>query len=450
MRGFGLGSLLMSLLLISLIIPTIAQANNPRQFLPQTFGVTDWNSWAATAWAYYAPGVGVNSNTGLHRATLSWTCAGDWDFGTYIFAIIYARRLGLIADSGTWQFNDRIQKVLNFLLNRPLLPGTTTPYLAYRWDVINPYQACPGTGSSPTDAADSGRLLGALDALRTFNSAYLTQVNSVFTRSKSTYDQFSSCNGPSYYGYLYCEGYRAFGYNVDVFSALDNYAGGYVTVNGQSLPEINTLSEPLVLEILEEHPSATFLDFANRAYLAQMGRWNGGSGPLTAWSEGNYAPSPAYIYEWVIVRTETWQTWILADATASTIYNVQPIAYTKVAFSYLAIFGENAYTLALVDAAKQLTSSRGFGEATFENGASAISLWGFNTGGFYSDKTNYFVLAAAAYAILQTTTSATTSVGYSSTTVTSTTDIPEGLTLAITGIIIAVAVCLISRRPRRK
>ena len=392
-----------------LVVPSAYGLASQDSLKPETYTTSDWKNWATTAWAYYAPGVGVNPTTGLHQANLAWPCFTGWDVAAYIFSIIYARKLGLITDNGGWQFNDRIQKVLTFLENRPLLPGTTTPFWAYRSDAINPYQSCPGFDSNPTDAADSGLLLGALDALRTFDSAYSTQVNTIFTLSKLTYAQFASvCNGPSYYGYLYCEGYRAFGYNAPVFSDVDNYAGGYVPVYGQSLPEIKTLSEPLVLEILTEHPSATFLDFANRAYLAQMGRWNGGSGPLTAWSEGAYAPSPNYIYEWILVKnqtTGTWQTWILADAGASTIYNVQPIAYTKVAFSYLAIYGENSYTLALVNAAKQLASSQGFGEGTFENGASAIGLWGSNTGGFYSDKTNEIILAAAAHVVSSTSTS---------------------------------------------
>jgi hypothetical protein len=74
--------------------------------------------------------------------------------------------------------------------------------------------------------------------------------------------------------------------------------------------------------------------------------------------------------------------------------------YTKVAFAYLAIFGENPYTRSLFTAASRLSHSRyGFGEATFENGESAISLWASNLEGFYADSTNQIILAAARYAL---------------------------------------------------
>jgi hypothetical protein len=74
--------------------------------------------------------------------------------------------------------------------------------------------------------------------------------------------------------------------------------------------------------------------------------------------------------------------------------------YTKVAFAYTALFGENAYTMSLFNVASKLSHSRyGFGEAAFENGESAISLWGSNLEGFYSDSTNQIILAAARYAL---------------------------------------------------
>jgi hypothetical protein len=207
------------------------------------------------------------------------------------------------------------------------------------------------------------------------------------------------------------EGYASFGYNESrVFNAIDNYVGPFLSVYGQNLPLVKTGSEPFDLEILEgtyavHQPSSSFLDFANRVRLAQTRRF-ASTNLLTAWSEGAYR-NPDYIYEWVIVNIGGWQTWTLANATNS-IVNVPPLAFTKVAFSYLAIYGENAYTLALVNATKRLASSMGFGEGTFENGVSAISVWGSDANGFYSDKTNEQVLAAAAYALSNGTTSATT------------------------------------------
>ncbi len=271
---------------------------------------------------------------------------------------------------------------------------------------------CPDTGSALSDPADQGRLLSALNALRVFRPAYASAVNAVFTRSKSAEDTLASQvrTDADYYSYLVAEGFAAFGYDESAtFNALDNYpdGGAFLPIYGQSLPKINTLSEPLAHAILEREylvhsPSARFLDFANRVYLAQSGRFSS-TALLTAWTEGGY-PNPPYIYQWIIIWGQTWK---LSDATGVTTYNVQPFAYAKVALSYLAIYGENSYTLALANAAKQLTSSQGFGEASFETGASAITAWG-NQNGFYSDKTNEFVLAAAVRALSQPTTTGTT------------------------------------------
>jgi Protein of unknown function (DUF3131) len=353
----------------------------------------------------------VNQASGLHRATLSWHCFTDWDIGTYILSMIFARKLNLISHGlghGDWQFTDRINRLLTFLQDRSL--SGQTPYWAYDWATGTP---CSDASSALTDAADQGRLLGALHALIAFRSTYASQVASIFERSHSEYDTLSTELGPDYYSYFMADGFAAFGYNESaVFNAINSYGGPYYTVYGQQLPVLNTLAEPFNLVILEGPmigyaPSSTFLDFANRDYLAQMGRWSA-TGNLTAWSEGVYLPGIDYIDEWVLYPSKALETWTLMDA-GGRVYSqppYQPFAYTKVAFSFLAIYGENPYTDALVNAVTPLANpTEGFGEATFENGVSAISPWGSKTGGFYADKTNEQVLAAAAYATSHTTTS---------------------------------------------
>ena len=356
------GTFITVLLLIAVFLPVLPQAWGSTQpsLSPQSvYSSTDWTNWAATAWKYYQPGVGVNSATGLHRASTYWHCFTDWDLGSYIYSIIYARKLNLIVDSGTWGFSSRVTKVLNFLSNRPL--SGSTPYIAYDWATG---QACSDTGTQKTGAGDAGRLLAALYALETYSSGYASTVNSIFARSRSTYNSFALQVGSDYYSYAVAEGYAGFGYNMaGPFSALDNYAGSYQTVNGQSLPLIKTTAEPIdhvILEadLLAHPPSASFLDFGNRVYLAQSARYTGTSPySYVGWSEGGY-PSPSYIYEWILVYYNGgWQTWILGDATPTTTYSKTPAAFVKVAFSYLAIYGENPYTLAMVDTAKTLLST---------------------------------------------------------------------------------------------
>ena len=400
-------------------------------------------NWAETAWTYFLPGIGVNSASGLHMSNLDFPCFTDWDLAAYILSIIDATRLGLIQMPGTWGFNYRIQAVLVFLLKRPVLqtPYPNTPYQFYSSINSTGYQRCPllTPSDTPTGIADEGRLLAALHLIETYarNPTFNNDVANIIARNVMMYNNFASycCNRADYYQYLMGEGYRAFGYNVSVFSAIDNYAGPFYSLNGQSLPQINTLAEPLTLEILTEQPTPRFLDFAKRVYRVQQAQWNG-TGLLTAWTEGTYAPQPAYIYEWVLVNlNDTWQAWRLTGpgyaqegASGGPPAGSPVLAFAKTAFSYLAIYGENAYTDALVGAVSKLgvtgststtcsngggsqTCQAGFGEAVFQNGQSAINQWNIcNPGscaisGFYSDKTQEQVIAAAAYAISNLTTS---------------------------------------------
>ena len=163
----------------------------PQATTPQSYTSSNWMSWARTAWSYFAPGVGVNTQTGLHMANLDFDCFTDWDLASYIMSIIYAYKLGLITASGTWQFNDRITKVMNFLMQRQLLPDGT-PYDFYSdSESSGQYVQCPHTAPNPpTSASDTGRLLGALSILETVTSAYDSDVDTILARSQSTYDHY--------------------------------------------------------------------------------------------------------------------------------------------------------------------------------------------------------------------------------------------------------------------
>jgi hypothetical protein len=435
------GALAVSILLVGVAVPVLSQAwgTNQPSLSPDVYSSTDWKNWATTAWHYYKTGVGVSSTTGLHRATLTWHCFGDWDLGTYIYSIIYARRLGLITDGNgvnDWMFNERINKVLAFLQTRPLTSNggvSNWPYLAYEWNT-SPYAHCIDTGTAPTDTSDSGRLLAALYALKTYRPTYASTVDAIFNRSKSAYDHMAAAGiGGDYYGYLAAEGFAAFGYTTtSTFNAIDSYGGGYISNSltyGQSLPEIKTGTEALDHVILEGdtlvHPaSSKFLDFANRVYLTQSGRYSATS-HYTGWTEGNTPQVAAYIYEWILINTGSWQQWIISNADGSTIYNYSPCAYVKVAFAYLAIYGENTYTLAMIGVAKNLLTTYNGQQAGFNecfNESTGASVF---PSSFGSDKTNEFVLAAAHYVLGDQSITTTTSSSTSSTTSSTQTSTPN-------------------------
>ena len=82
----------------------------------KTLNSTVWLQVAANAWAYFQPGVGVDTYTGLPYAEgADFVGFTDWDLGVYIQAIIDANNTGLIGNAGDWGSNARINTVLTFL-----------------------------------------------------------------------------------------------------------------------------------------------------------------------------------------------------------------------------------------------------------------------------------------------------------------------------------------------
>lgn len=359
--------------------------------------LTGWASYAEIAWRYYSPGVGVNPETGISRAKLDWDALTDWNTGSYIIACIEAHRLGLIASDGTWGLRDRMDRMFRHLLNRELSVNSGTgnwPYWAYYWDgrpYYNPVYLY-------TDVSDSGRLLYALDLLRKHDSSFAEQAQQVFQRCKTAYDVLSTHvdQRPSYYGVLEAFGFSAFGYDESrIATVFENWGGSFVNAEGQVLPSTITTAEPTLHGILELGLTGKFSEYSKRVYEAQRSRW-ARTGKLSGWSEGCH-PVHEYVYEWIVSGSGA--TWTICKHDGSKV-DIEPLMYTKVAFAYLAIFGTNDFTTSLFTAAIRLSSDKhGFGEAAFENGQSAISLWGWNVEGFYSDSTNQIILSAARYAL---------------------------------------------------
>jgi hypothetical protein len=341
--------------------------------------------------------VGVNRETGVSRAKLDWDALTDWNTGSYILATVDAHRLGLVETNGTWGFRDRMSRVIRHLLTRQLTSNLgvgSWPYWAYYWDgrpYYNPVYLY-------TDVSDSGRLLYALDILRKHDPSFTGQVQQVFQKCKTAYDAMSRRIDErlNYYGVLEAVGFNAFGYDKSyVASVFENWRGSLVVVEDQMLPLTQTATEPTLHGILDLGLSGKFLEYTRRVYEAQKAR-SARTGRLSGWSEGCH-PVHEYVYEWVL--TDKGEAWAIAKHD-DTRLNIDPLMYSKVAFGYFAIFGANSYTLALLNAANQLYNDRfGFGEATFENGQSALSLWGDNIQGFYSDSTNQIILAAARYVL---------------------------------------------------
>ncbi len=129
------------------------QTNIPMAVAPEDVAsltdnfTTYWMNLAKTAWNYFQPGNGVYYATGLHYADLDYPYFTDWDLGAYIQAIIDADKLGLTSPVG-WDTNSRLNKVLTFLENRPLMPERQP----YAW-----YSAVTGLNIEPRRSRCNGR-----------------------------------------------------------------------------------------------------------------------------------------------------------------------------------------------------------------------------------------------------------------------------------------------------
>jgi hypothetical protein len=348
-----------------------------------------WLRLATDAWKYYQPGVGVDSTSGLHSASLGYPYFTDWDLGIYIQAIIDANQLGILSSSGSWGADARFNKILTFLQTRQL----STDGLPYAW-----YQSANGKPytTEVQNAADSGELLVALNNLRVFRSDLAEAINNiVFNRTNyATLEQAvdSLSNSKNIYDYYVTSGFASFWpsrFSNLATSILNNIASApTVSTYGVPLPISKLTWEPLLLSIFNLAPNAKLDDLALRMYLAHEDRYNA-TGKFVAFSEGNTGlDNPDYVYEWVVKQDGS--TWTIDDVRGEKV-GIVPIIYFKVAVSLLAMYN-TAFTSSMVlyVESKLPTPSSGYSDGIDENGRLINPA---------IDKTNSMVIGAALYAI---------------------------------------------------
>ena len=140
---------------------------------------TVWKEVAQRAWAFFQPGVGVDSKTGLpYAGGTGFPAFTDWDLGAYIQAAIDAQEIGII-DNGTWDFSNRMNMVLTFLENRPLNATTNWPFWFYDATNGQGYQENTTYASNSVDTIDTGKLLVALNNLRVYNSSLTQRIDNI-------------------------------------------------------------------------------------------------------------------------------------------------------------------------------------------------------------------------------------------------------------------------------
>ncbi len=311
---------------------------------------TVWTAVANNAWAYFSPGIGVDSSTGLPFAGgAGFKAFTDWDLGAYIQAVIDAQEIGIINATGTWGSGDRINRVLTFLENRPL--NTTTPNYWPFWfyDATNGkgYQENSTYASNSVDVVDTGKLLVALNNLSTYNSNLTTRIDNLVwnvNQNRSNYVSLvpilkSTSISSSLYGYYCMSGYESFW--PSQLSGVPNQILTYalnsppITVYNVTLPDTPITCEPILMSIFElNNNNSALLNLMKGAYQAQKAYYDL-TGNYAALSEGSsiYA---GYVYEWVVAPDG--KPFEVTNASEFWLNGMDPIIFNKASFGFLALY----------------------------------------------------------------------------------------------------------------
>jgi hypothetical protein len=359
---------------------------------------TVWRAVAANAWNYFQPGIGVDRTTGLPWSGNAYPYFTDWDLGVYIQATIDASKMGLIKKEGSWGFNDRINRVLTFCENREL-NNYSYPYWFYQARDGGVYHENSDSPTYIADTADTGRLLVALNNLRTYDALYAESVNNLVYNAygnRSNYAelvpdlQAESQISTSVYAYYAISGFASF-WPTELSGAtekvLDNiYASGTVVVNDVPLPKASLTSDILFCLIFETAPNSRLNTLTSHVYTAHV-NYNQATGKYRAFGEGSSVSS---VWQWEWVTLPDGRKWTVLNGAGDEVTS-SPMVYTKVALCFLSVYN-TAY-------AKNMSSfiehslysfTMGYGEGIDESKQPVYTL---------DVQTNGLILEAANYAI---------------------------------------------------
>jgi hypothetical protein len=308
---------------------------------------TVWKTVATNAWQYFQPGNGVDRNTGLPKASLTFPYFTDWDLGVYIQAIIDANKTGLVGYDGDWGSNSRIEKVLTFLETRELNVTTNYPYWFYQASDGKDYNAPSDISSGAVDKVDTGRLFVALNNLKTFNLNLTSRIdNFVYNKIGNRSDYAALVPGiinsisidATIYGYYYVNGFASFFPELaDAPNRILNNIlnSGNISTYNISLPKAAISNDPLLCSFFELNNNPKLTALVKQVYLAHEAKCNA-TGEYVAFSEGNTLSGSGFVYEWVVLPNG--DTWKVINNGESSYSNMKPIIFTKVSMSFLAIY----------------------------------------------------------------------------------------------------------------
>ncbi|MGA3291068.1 MAG: DUF3131 domain-containing protein [Candidatus Bathyarchaeia archaeon] len=363
----------------------------------QTINSTVWRDVAANAWAYFQPGVGVDSNTGLpYAGGSSFRGFTDWDLGVYIQAVIDAQELGLIGAGGAWGSDARIDKILTFLENRPL---NAAGYPFQFYDATTGKSDSSLSSNETADVVDTGRLFVALNRLIAYNPGWKQPIDNFVYNTYGNRSNYAALvpsregddSSNSIYAYYIDSGYASFWPQQlgDVPNQIMNniFNSSTVTAYNVTLPDAPISCDPLLCSVFElNNNNSQLMGLMNQVYLAHEAYYDA-TGHYVAFSEGSGFLND-YIYEWVVASDGS--TWKITTSRGAA-YAGNAVIYNKVAFSFLALYNTTFARNTVVYLEKVLPNpTNGYSDGA-DNTGHLISGVGSDTNGL--------ILDAALYAI---------------------------------------------------
>lgn len=363
----------------------------------QTINSSVWKQVASYAWNYFQPSVGLDSRTGLPASGDTVGYFTDWDLGVYLQAVMDAQKVNLTGSEGPWGSSARIDKIITFLENREL-NTSHYPYWFYQNDgTVNHDLSDQATTAYNT--ADIGRLLVALNNVKTFNSSFTSRIDNLVYNTYGNRSNLAaivpglkteSQTSTSIYSYYCIAGFASF-WPSQLKDAPAKIISNIMAsptvkvVDNITLPNSRLTEDPLLCSIFElnNNPPQLFT-LANQTYLAQESFYNK-THLYRAFGEGN--TFSGWAYEWIIYDGKPW---VLTNGDS--VLDMNPIVYTKIAFSFLAVYN-TTYARSMVSYIEDKMENPTYG---YSNGIDELGTVLAATG----LHTNGLILSAARYAII--------------------------------------------------
>ncbi|WP_120500654.1 DUF3131 domain-containing protein [Roseovarius sp. EL26] len=336
---------------------------------------------AKVAWRYfeknYQPESGlVDSVSGYPSGTL-------WDQGSYLFALISARDLGII---DTAQFTRRVEKLLEAMEKIPLFEGVlpNKVYHSRSLKMVDYKNKTTDTGIG-WSALDIARMLAALRVLERRYPQFSPRIQAVLANWELGALAFEGrLHGAQHEGgtVVYKQegriGYEQYAARAAALWGLDTLNAGSAStimeweeVSGIEIPIDQrragtfraitpTLSEPFFMQGLEFGFNRESATLASRVYAAQENRY-ARTGHITMVSEDNINQEPYFLYSSVYSNGKNW-----AVVTEKGEHHPELRTISlKAAFAWDALYGTD-YTAMARAALKDLETDRGWASGRYE------------------------------------------------------------------------------------